>query len=147
MELKELIQIWKEDCKIDDTELGQESTRIPNLHAKYLEIFSEERMKLRSLQIKRKKMYQVLSDYYRGDLNNQEDLKSIGREPWAKTVLRGDIGDYVNSDDEMLILNSKIGVIEEKISVLENILKALNNRGFQIKSAIEWHKLTNFGGY
>jgi N6-adenosine-specific RNA methylase IME4 len=47
----------------------------------------------------------------------------------------------------MLILNSKIGVIEEKISVLENILKALNNRGFQIKSAIEWHKLTNFGGY
>jgi len=125
MELKELIQIWKEDCKIDDTELGQESTRIPNLHAKYLEIFSEERMKLRSLQIKRKKMYQVLSDYYRGDLNNQEDLKSIGREPWAKTVLRGDIGEYVNSDDEMLILNSKIGVIEEKISVLENILKAI----------------------
>jgi hypothetical protein len=45
MELKELIQIWKEDCKIDDTELGQESTRIPNLHAKYLEIFSEVMMK------------------------------------------------------------------------------------------------------
>ena len=146
MELKELINLWKEDCNIDDTELGYESTRIPNLHAKYLEIFSEERMKLRSLQIKKKKLYHVLSDYYRGDLNNPEDLKNIGREPWAKTVLRGDIGDYVNSDDEMLLLNSKVSTIEEKITILENILKAINNRGFQIKSAIDWHRLTNFGG-
>ena len=56
------------------------------------------------------------------------------------------MGDYVNSDDEMLILSSKIGAIEEKITVLENILKAINNRGFQIKSAIDWHRLTNFGG-
>ena len=146
MELKELVEIWKEDCVIDDTELGYESTRIPNLHAKYLGIFSEERMKLRSLQIKRKKTYQVLSDYYRGDLNNPEDLKTINREPWQKTVLRGDMSDYVNSDDEMLILSSKIGAIEEKITVLENILKAINNRGFHIKSAIDWHRLTNFGG-
>ena len=68
-----------------------------------------------------------MSDYYRGDLNNPEDLKRINRQPWAKTVLRGDIAEYVSSDDEMLILSSKLGAIEEKITVLENILNLLRD--------------------
>jgi len=45
----------------------------------------------------------------------------------------------------MVDLNTKIGYYEEVVSVLEEILKALNNRNFQIKNAIDWRRLTNFG--
>ena len=34
--LEQLQEMWQEDCKVDQLNLGQESTRIPELHSKYL---------------------------------------------------------------------------------------------------------------
>jgi len=45
----------------------------------------------------------------------------------------------------MIKLFTKIAYQEEVVSILEDILKSINNRGFHIKSAIDWRKLTNFG--
>ena len=40
------IQEWDKDCKLDETELGAESAKIPSLHNKYLKIFMAERLRL-----------------------------------------------------------------------------------------------------
>lgn len=145
MKIDEIIESWKQDSIIDDVDLDREALKIPNLHAKYLRLLFEQRVKLRSLQGKRKELKRVLGEYYRGDLNNPEDLTEINREPWGKTVLKNELNDYVDGDREMVDLNTKIGYYEEVVSVLEEILKALNNRNFQIKNAIDWRRLTNFG--
>ena len=145
MKIDEIIESWKQDSVIDDVDLDREALKIPNLHAKYLRLLFEQRVKLRSLQGKRKELKRVLGEYYRGDLNNPEDLTEINREPWGKTVLKNALNDYVDGDREMVDLNTKIGYYEEVVSVLEEILKALNNRNFQIKNAIDWRRLTNFG--
>tara|TARA_B100000131_G_scaffold256022_1_gene250680 strand:- start:667 stop:1110 length:444 start_codon:yes stop_codon:yes gene_type:complete len=145
MKIDEIIESWKQDSVIDDVDLDREALKIPNLHAKYLRLLFEQRVKLRSLQGKRKELKRVLGEYYRGDLNNPEDLTEINREPWGKTVLKNELNDYVDGDREMVDLNTKIGYYEEVVSVLEEILKALNNRNFQIKNAIDWRRLTNFG--
>ena len=145
MKVDEIIESWKQDSVIDDVDLDREALKIPNLHAKYLKLLFEERVKLRSLNGKRKELKRVLGEYYRGDLNNPEDLTEINREPWGKTVLKNELNDYVDGDREMVDLNTKIGYYEEVVSVLEEILKALNNRNFQIKNAIDWRRLTNFG--
>jgi len=34
----------------------------------------------------------------------------------------------------------KIGMQEEKVNYLENIIKMISNRGFQIKSIIDWER-------
>ena len=39
MKLEELLDSWKTDCKIDDTDLDKESLDIPLLHGKYLKDF------------------------------------------------------------------------------------------------------------
>jgi len=145
MKVDEIIESWKQDSVIDDVDLDREALKIPNLHAKYLKLLFEERVKLRSLNGKRKELKRVLGEYYRGDLNNPEDLTEINREPWGKTVLKNELNDYIDGDNEMVNLNTKIGYYEEVVSVLEEILKALNNRNFQIKNAIDWRRLTNFG--
>ena len=145
MKIDEIIESWKQDSVIDDVDLDREALKIPNLHAKYLRLLFEQRVKLRSLQGKRKELKRVLGEYYRGDLNNPEDLTEINREPWGKTVLKNELNDYVDGDREMVDFNTKIGYYEEVVSVLEEILKALNNRNFQIKNAIDWRRLTNFG--
>ena len=40
MKLEEIQELWSSDCVIDDTELDLESVKIPELHYKYLYIFS-----------------------------------------------------------------------------------------------------------
>jgi hypothetical protein len=145
MNIEEIMDMWLQDAKIDDVDLDRESLSVPNLHAKYLKILYSEKLKLRKFNIQRKTLNKVLSEYYKGDLNNPEDLRELQRDPWSRTILKQDINSYVDSDDEMIKLLTKIAYQEEVVSILEDILKSINNRGFHIKSAIDWRKLTNFG--
>ena len=145
MIIDEITEMWIADSKIDDVELDTESLKIPSLHAKYLKILYQQKLKLKSLIIKKKTLNRVLSEYYKGDLNHPEDLKELGREPWQRTVLKQDLPSYVDSDDDMIKLLTKISYQEEVVSLLEDIIKNINNRGFQIKNGIDWRKLTNFG--
>ena len=40
-------------------------------------------------------------------------------------------------------MSLKIGFQQEKIEFLDSILKTLNNRGYNIKTAVDWIKFTN----
>ena len=40
MKLSALQEMWAADCKIDETNLGKESARVPILHAKYINLLS-----------------------------------------------------------------------------------------------------------
>lgn len=140
-----IIDEWRKDCKLDDTELDSEALRIPNLHAKYLKLLADHKIKLRSLKIKQKQLYKTLYDYYKGDLNNPQDLERIKREPQPKSILKQDISMHIDGDEEMLKVLSRLAIQEETVTVLEEILRSINGRGFQLKNAIEWRRLTNFG--
>ena len=76
--------------------------------------------------LKKKTLSKRLSEYYKGDLNNPEDLKEINREPWPKTVLRQDLNTYIESDTDMIALLTKIAYQEEVVLLLEDILKMIN---------------------
>jgi len=145
VKLEEILSMWKEDAQVDTVDLDTESLNIPNLHAKWLNILSKERLKLRSLNQKKKKLSKVLAEYYRGDLNNPEDLAEINREPYLKTVLKSDINYYVDADSDMIDLNLRISLQQETVDVLEEILKAVNGRNWILKNALDWRRLTNFG--
>jgi len=145
MLLEDIIELWKEDVKIDDVDLDNESLNIPNLHAKYMKYLYDEKMKLKVLLLKKKKLQKILSEYYKGDLNHPEALKEIGREPWQRTILKQDLINYIDSDDDMIKLLTKISYKEEVVSLLEDIMKSINTRGFHIRAAIDWRKLTQFG--
>lgn len=144
MKLEQIIEEWRKDAQFDDSKLGVESLNIPTLHNKYLKILSQARLTLRKLKIERKHSYKVLREYYLGNLNNPDDLKEIKREPWVQKVMKNDVKDYVDTDEDMIEIDTKIEYIEEKIEVLTEIMRMINSRGYQIKNAIEWRSLTNF---
>jgi hypothetical protein len=52
---------------------------------------------------------------------------------------------YMDADQDIINMSLKIGLQQEKVELLESIIKSLTNRGFQIKSAIEWTKFTMGG--
>ena len=41
------LEMWEEDCKLDELNLGQESTKIPELHSKYLNMLTTFKLQLR----------------------------------------------------------------------------------------------------
>jgi len=143
MKIENIIGMWQEDVKIDETELSRESLNIPLLHGKYLKHFSDERLKLRALKMKHKQLSTRLTDYYRGDLNNPEDLAELGREPYEFKRLKQEVSHYVDSDSEMVQLNTKIAYQQELVDILEEIIKAINTRGYVIKNSLDFLRFTS----
>ena len=143
MKIENIIGMWQEDVKIDETELSRESLNIPLLHGKYLKHFSDERLKLRALKMKHKQLSTRLSDYYRGDLNNPEDLAELGREPYEFKRLKQEVSHYVDSDSDMVQLNTKIAYQQELVDILEEIIKAINTRGYVIKNSLDFLRFTS----
>ena len=62
MTLEDIFELWSKDCDIDRTELGEESLKIAQLHAKYFKIFSTERLSLRKLQSDLKVLKKYLTE-------------------------------------------------------------------------------------
>jgi hypothetical protein len=142
MELEKIIELWNEDSKIDETELGAESVKTPQIHNKYLKIFTQEKLLLTKYRCEEKKIRKLLTEYYSGELT-PEELKNIGREQFYKRLVKNGVNEYVECDEEMINAVFKIAVQEEKVNYLEAIIKSLNNRGFVIKNAIDWLKFTS----
>jgi len=137
------MDLWSEDVKMDNVDLDTESLKIPNLHAKWLNILTKERQKLRRLTIKKQQLSKTLAEYYRGELNNPEELAEIKREPYLKTVLKSEIHTYVDTDSDMIELNLRVSYQQEVVDVVEEIMKAINGRQWNIRNAIEWRKFSN----
>tara|TARA_Y100000114_G_scaffold62047_1_gene56877 strand:- start:2709 stop:3146 length:438 start_codon:yes stop_codon:yes gene_type:complete len=145
MNIEDIMDLWSEDVKIDNIDLDTESLKIPNLHAKWLNILTKERQKLRSLTLKKQRLAKTLGEYYRGEMSEQE-LKDLGREPYLKTVLKADIHSYVDTDSDMIKLNLRASYQQEVVDVVEEIMKAVNGRQWNIRNAIEWRKFSNGAG-
>ena len=139
MKLEEIQELWNRDREIDIAELAIESVRIPQLHDKYLKIYIDERIKLKSLEFELSKMVRLKNDYYSGRMAH-EDLEKLGWEPFLGKILKGEMHSYLEADEDVFRIKTKIVMMEEKINYLDSIVKMINNRGFQIKSAIDWIK-------
>ncbi len=142
MKLEEIQEFWNADREIDITELATESVRIPQIHDKYLKIYIDERIRLKGLQFELTKLVRLKTDYYAGKLT-QEELEKLGWEQFLERLLKNEISTYIEADDDIIKLKKNIVLLEEKIHYLDSIIKMISNRGFQIKSAIDWIKYKN----
>lgn len=139
--LIELQSMWAEDCKLDELDLGGESTRTPILHSKYVTILANTKLQLRKAVADLKRLERVKSDYYRGELS-KEELDSLGWEPWRKNaILRSDMRDQLDSDSDVIKQQDKVYYLETTVDFLDRVLRSLNGRGWDIKTAVEWAKM------
>jgi hypothetical protein len=142
MNLNEIIAEWKIDCKIDQTELGEESIRTINLHSKYMEWYKKEKYRLINLEVNlRPPLKLAKREFY--VLGPHEDTPEDWVLPAHGRVLRGDVEEYLAADTDLIQMNLKIAVQSEIVSLLLDILKELQNRRWAVKNAIEFMKLTS----
>lgn len=143
MKLSELQEAWAEDSRIDQTNLGNESVRVPTLHSKYLTFLSNVKLSLRKTESNyyntRRKKYK----YYRGEMSQVE----LDDEGWVQyqgnKPLKNEMDELLQCDEDLITLQDKIEYFKTVIFTLEQILRSINSRTWDIKTAVEWTKFTN----
>ena len=141
MRFEELQKLWSGDCEIDETELSQESVKIPQLHNKYLIFFHDERLRLRNMKFEYGKLLKLKREYYSGRMT-EEEMEALDWEPFQFKLLKADIQEYIDADEDIIESKKKSALQEEKVDYLEAIVKGLSNRGYLIKNAIDWKRFT-----
>lgn len=143
MKLSELQEAWAEDSRIDETNLGREAVRTPQLHAKYLNWLGSVRLNLRKaesdyLNLRRKKY-----KYYRGEMTRDE----LALEEWTQfqgnKPLKNEMDEILRTDADLIALEDKVEYFKTVLNQLEQIVRSINSRTWDVKNSIEWHKFTN----
>ena len=141
MTLEELQDLADKDLKIDESNLSLESIKTPQLHNKYLKFLNKYKL----LLVKAEDDYKLLKKYKWEYYTGKADSKVYMEKPFDLKILRADVDKYLLSDSEIILLSQKIEYLRTVVNHIEQVLKQINNRTFQIKNAIEWKKFTSGG--
>jgi len=145
MKLQEIQSMWTDDCKIDQTNLGRSAARVPELHAKYLNMMSSVRLQYRKAETEYLRIRKLKGKYYRGELTKEELIELQWDQYLNSRPLKNEMDDVMNTDEDIIRLVDKLEYLKTIMYQLEQIIKSINSRTWDIKSAIEWYKFTNGG--
>lgn len=144
MKLEQIFEQWKEDSEIDKTALDDESLKIPKLHHRYYQIYISEKLLLRSYESDMKRLKLEKYEFY--SQGPSEETKEKGWVmPSKGLILKSDIPMYLEADPDIIKLSLKIGLQQEKIELLESIIKNVSTRGYNIKTAVDFLRWTSGG--
>jgi hypothetical protein len=140
MELEQLYAMIQEDSEIQPDKLDTEALNIPRIHSKYIILLSRETRTYNKLKTEldrlKKKKYNVLS----GRATPKEMMESnIGN----LKLLKGEYQMYIDTDEEVVKLQSELNDVELLIDTITAFIKDVNQRSYNIKSAIDYLKFKN----
>ena len=142
MNLSEYRQMVDVDLNINQTELDTESLRTPQLHSKYLNFFSDEKLILSKLDGEYRVIKKYKWLYYTGKLS-QEELEQFEWQPFQLSVLKTDIDKFMDADEDIQKIYSRMQYRKTVVDYLDSIIKIISNRQWNIRAAIDWLKFTN----
>ena len=142
MKLESIFELWEQDSQLNREVLDDEALKIPSLHAKYHRIYTNERLMLRKYEMELKTLKLEKFEFYTQGPTKETVAKGWQLPPIGK-VLKADANTYVDADKDIIDLSLKIGIQHEKVELLESIIKSLQNRGYQIKTALDWIRFTS----
>ncbi len=137
--------MWKKDSPIDEMRLDESSRDSAKLHAKYLELYSVNKIKLKKLDLDFKVILRDKFMHYNGKLSKDEmDEKGWDYDPLnGLTVLKGDMDKWYDADPVIQEHQAKIEYQKEICDTLKEIMENIKWRHQNIKNMIEWRKFTS----
>lgn len=141
MKIEEIREMITQDTKINTGSLDKEATDIPQIHNKYLCLLMDEKLVL----TKYESDFRILNKnkwlYYSGKMS-QEELKLLSWEVFELALLRTDVDRFIESDNDVIILQNKCIMQREKVNYLEQVVKLISNKIWNIRAALDWMKFT-----
>jgi len=137
MDLDKIQEMWQKDSVIDPDNLHDESLKIPQLHSKYYTIYNTLTLLREKARDSYRKVKLERYNYYTG----KAPAEVYEKEPFDYKVREKDaIQRHIDADEKLTTIDLKIRYYDVQLKFLEEIIKTVANRTFQIKNAIEWQK-------
>lgn len=137
MSLDKIQELWKKDSIVDPDNLHEESLKIPQLHAKYYEIYTNILILKESSKEKEYLIRLEKYNYYTG----KSDPEVYVEKPFPYKIRDKDtIQRYIDADEDISKIRGKIKYYEIMIEYLKDIIKTISNRSFHISNAIQWNQ-------
>ena len=140
IDLEGIQEMWKKDSNIDPDNLHTESLNIPVLHAKYFEMYNTILLLRKKAEQQRKNIRHERYEYFAG----KADPDVYVENPFPKKIRdKETMQKYLDADEKLSGVSLKIDYYETMLSYLEEILKQITNRTYQIKNSIEFMRFTS----
>lgn len=137
--IDELQSMWEKDSQIDPDNLHLESLKIPGLHSKYYNLYNTLKLLNEKANTEFSSVKLERYQYYSG----KAPAEVYVEEPFPYKVRdKESMKQYLDADTKIQEKLLKVKYYEIMLSFLEEVIKSINNRTFQIKNAIEWQRFT-----
>ena len=137
MNLEQIQEMWEKDSRIDPDNLHDESLKIPQLHSKYYTLYNTITLLRERAREQYSKVRLERYNYYTG----KAPAEAYVEEPFPYKVREKDaIQRHLDADDRMNKVDMKIKYYDIMLKFLEEVIRSVSNRTYQIKNAIEWNK-------
>lgn len=128
-------KMWEQDSKMDIDNLHTESLNIPILHAKYYNLYNELLLLRKRADQQKRNIRHERYEYYSG----KADPEVYQEDPFPKKIRDKDtLQKYLDADERLSQSTLKVEYYDVMLSYIENILKMIHNRTYQIKNSIEF---------
>ena len=136
--------MWEKDSHMDMDNLHDESVKIPQLHQKYYTLYT-------TIKLLRTKSSDTLSkvrleryNYYSG----KAPAEAYVEEPFPYKVRdKESMNMHLSADSKLATIKLKLDYYDVMLAYLEDILKMIHNRGYQIKNSIDYLKFQSGMGF
>ena len=137
MNLEQIQEMWETDSHIDPDNLHDESLKILQLHSKYYTLYNTITLLRERAREQYNKVRLERYNYYTG----KATAEVYAEEPFPYKVREKDaIQRHLEADDKMNKVDMKIKYYDIMLKFLEEIIRNISGRTYQIKNAIEWNK-------
>ena len=138
MKLDDILVMWEADSAIDDNHLGEASTTTAKLHAKYLKLLVDAKLRKTKLDIDLNTLRKTKIRYYRGELSRDE-LKELGWEQWQyNKPLKAEMDEFLKGDEDLSKIQTRLDYLDTLVYALESIMTQIKARDFQLSNGIKW---------
>jgi hypothetical protein len=137
MNLEQIQEMWERDSSIDPDNLHDESLKIPQLHSKYYIVYNTITLLKEKAKTSHNRIKLERYNYYTG----KAPQEVYEEEPFPYKVRDKEaLQRHMDADEKLITSEMKIKYYDTELKFLEEIIKTISNRTFQIKNAIEWQK-------
>jgi len=137
MNLDKIQEMWQNDSTIDPDNLHDESLKIPQLHSKYYTLYNTITLLREKARDSYNRVRLERYNYYTG----KAEPEVYEKDPFPYKVREKDaIQRHLEADERLTTVDLKIRYYDATLKFLEEIIKNVSNRTYQIKNAIEWNR-------
>ena len=139
MNLDEIQSMWEKDSQIDMDNLHDESTKTPQLHQKYYTLYTTIRLLKKKAEDSLSKIKLERYNFYSGKAPAEKYVE----EPFPYKVRdKESMSLHLSADEKLSKARMKVEYYDAMLDYLQDIIKMIHNRGYQIKNSIDWSKFT-----